>query len=246
MIWDALVLAGGRGSRMNRPEPKPLVPIGGRALVVHNVLRALAAGARAVFVAVHHRGDEIGAHLDRELGDDAPVRIVREPVPLGTIGALGLLPAASAAAAPPPDAVVTINGDLLSAIALDELVAAHRASGADATIATHAERHQLALGEVVTDPAGRVTGYREKPVKEYRISSGTNAFGSRVAALVEPGVALGVPELVARAIANGYDLREHRHDRAWIDVNDVDDVARAATLLAEHRAAFEWRDRPRP
>ena len=231
--WCALVQAGGRGSRMGTDTPKPLVRVGARTLIEHNVLRALRAGAREVFVALHHRADEIEAQLRAALEDDAPLRIVREPRPLGTIGALGLFDTEAAA-------VLTTNGDLLSAIDFRALVAAHFASGADATVATHEERHRLQLGEVLND-GDRLTGYREKPTKTWRISSGTNVFGPRVRALVDGRTALGVPDLVQRALDDGCDLRVHPHDRPWIDVNDARDLALAEQLLQDHREDFDLR-----
>lgn len=232
--WSALILAGGRGQRMQTEVPKPLVVVAGRSLVEHNVMRAWQAGAREVFVAIHHRADEVATQLECNLGGVVDLRFVHEPMPLGTIGALGLLPSLGAALT-----VMSANGDLLSAIDLRALVAAHHAANDDATVTTHVERHQLALGEVNSDEDGRICAYHEKPIKEYRISSGTNVFGPRMIELLDGRTSIGVPDLIQRALARGLILREYHHDHAWIDVNDVADIGTADQLHLQRRGEYE-------
>jgi MurNAc alpha-1-phosphate uridylyltransferase len=63
----AMVLAAGIGMRM-RPltdrMPKPLVRVGGRALIDHVLDRLADAGVERVIVNVHHFADQIERHLD--------------------------------------------------------------------------------------------------------------------------------------------------------------------------------------
>ncbi len=65
-IETAMVLAAGLGTRM-RPltdcMPKPLVRLGGRALLDHVLDRLAGAGIRRAVVNVHHFADQIEAHL---------------------------------------------------------------------------------------------------------------------------------------------------------------------------------------
>ncbi len=66
-ITTAMVLAAGRGTRM-RPItdriPKPLVSIGGRAMIDHALDRLADAGIGTAVVNVHHLADQIEAHLE--------------------------------------------------------------------------------------------------------------------------------------------------------------------------------------
>jgi MurNAc alpha-1-phosphate uridylyltransferase len=62
----AVVLAAGLGTRMrpfNGEVPKPLVQVGGKALIDHVLDRLAAAGVERAVVNVHHLADQIEQHL---------------------------------------------------------------------------------------------------------------------------------------------------------------------------------------
>jgi NDP-sugar pyrophosphorylase family protein len=216
----------------DHPEaPKPLVTVAGRSLLERNVQRLFEAGVDTVHVALHHRADEIREHLLACV--DLPVERLQlhtERRPLGTMGALTFLNDRART-------VLSVNGDLFSAIDLDALLADHEHGAADLTIATHDERHQLKLGEVVAGPDGEVLDYLEKPVKRWRISSGTYVIGPRVQSLATGGW-LPFPELVQRALSAELCVREHLHDAPWFDVNDAEGLAEARAMAANDPVAF--------
>jgi NDP-sugar pyrophosphorylase family protein len=231
----ALLVAGGLGERLARthPErPKALLEVGGVALLDRNLERLFAAGLNDIWIAVGHRFEEIAAHLKmRRISAEPRPEMIVEAQPLGTIGALASLPE-------PAKPALVVNADLLSAIDLRALLAVHETRAADLTIATHFEEHRLKLGEVAVDAEDRVTAYLEKPVKRFRISSGTYVVGARARALLVAGEPCAFPTLVERALARKLAVVHHDHGAPWLDVNDADDLAAAERLLAAERARF--------
>lgn len=233
--FEGLVVAGGLGTRMavGVPHlPKPLVKVGDRPLIEWAVRRCLAAGARRVHLALGHGADAVldwAKTLPTKISGRLAFTI--ESSPRGTIGALSEIDCGDAA-------VVAQNGDLLSAIPIESLVADHVAHRADLTIATHAETRRLELGEVLADDDGVVRDYLEKPIKSWRISSGTYVIGMSAQRLVGKCERLDFPDLVRRAVEKGLLVREFRHSAPWIDVND--DAARrlAEALFERHRERF--------
>jgi NDP-sugar pyrophosphorylase family protein len=237
-----LVLAGGEGTRLRsaRPAvPKPLVEVGGVPMLELALRRLAAAGVREAWVALRHEAARLRAFLgELQPSLDLCIHVLEEPEPLGTFGAAYYLRDLGRT-------VLAVNGDLVSAIDLAELVRSHRRHEAHLTIATHLEHHRLKLGEVVTAADGRVVEYLEKPVKSWTISSGSYVLESDVLALLEKPEWLGFPTLVRRALDAHFLVRAEPHQEPWIDVNDADDLARANELVAADPEAFGVARSPR-
>lgn len=231
----ALITAGGEGTRMAHSHPgtpKALVEVGGRPLIVHTIHRLLAADIGRIHVSLHHRAQQIIHQLRKR--SDLPQHVLEfivEEEPLGTIGALGELRGSDRH-------VLIQNGDLLSGIDLAGFCASHFERDADLTIATHDEHHRLRLGEVVVQPDGRVTAYLEKPVKQFRISSGTYLVSPAAVDLCEAGVFTPFPTFVTRVITQGCRVFGFHHDASWIDVNDGRDLEEARRMFADDPVAF--------
>lgn len=88
---DALILAGGFGTRLQRyvPDvPKPLAPVGGQPFLSHQLDWLAQQGIRSVALAVHHMADQIIAFANARDGHPLPLQIIREHQPLGTGGAV--------------------------------------------------------------------------------------------------------------------------------------------------------------
>ena len=125
---EAMILAAGLGTRL-RPLtdtlPKALIPVRGRPLLAHVMDRLVATGVTRIIVNVCHHADQVRAFLERHAPLGIDVALSPEPDgPYDTGG--GLL-----AAAPlfrKAETLLLHNVDVLSAIPLDRLLAAHRAA----------------------------------------------------------------------------------------------------------------------
>jgi len=212
--------------------PKPLVPLAGIPLIEIAIRGLRKAGFRDIRFSLRHRAGQIIEYLERCSfpGCDGFTFLV-EDEPLGTIGALAELQEEDRT-------VLVTNGDLLSGIDLKNMIQYHRRSGADLTIATHDEFHRLKLGEVVTGTGHRIVEYREKPVKRYRISSGTYLVEPVVPVLLEKGEWLSFPDLVTRALDARLEVVEFFHCEPWLDINDEEDLSRARDMLRKDPVAF--------
>src|SRR3954447_3244677 len=109
-LMDALVMAGGLGTRL-RPLtfslPKPLLPVGGQPILEILLRQLRRQGFTRVFVSVGHKGHLVRSYLNELALDGVAVSCVAEDTPLGTAGALRLLPDDVAD-------VFVINGDILT------------------------------------------------------------------------------------------------------------------------------------
>ena len=231
----ALIMAGGRGTRMARSHgevPKPLVRVAGLPLLEICVRQLARAGVRDVRIAVHHAASAVMAWVQDHLRlPGVETSFLIEERPRGTIGSLNELRGETRS-------VLVTNGDLLSGIDLEHMAEFHHERRADLTIATHTELHRLKLGEVAVGPAETVVAYREKPVKEYCISSGVYLWSPAALARLGAGDYEALPDVANRLIAAGCQVLAYHHHEPWLDVNDADDLAVAEGMLRDDPVAF--------
>ena len=197
----AVILAGGKGVRL-RPYttvlPKPLVPIGDRYSILEIIMRQLAGfGFRTATLAIGHLGHLIRSYV----GDGSQWGLERvdyatEDSPLGTIGPLLQIRDRL------PEHFVVMNGDILTDLNYADLLAHHRGSGAELTVATYARQVKIDFG-VLTSQGGRIVDFVEKPTIDYRVSMGVYGMSAGVLNSYTPGLPLGFDELVLDLLGAG-------------------------------------------
>jgi dTDP-glucose pyrophosphorylase len=219
----AVIMAGGQGTRL-RPltdsVPKPMLRVAGRPILERIVLHLVGFGITRVFISVHYLADVIEAHFGDGQALGVSIEYLREDRPLGTAGALGLLPDA-------PDApLVLLNGDLVTSVDIGGLLDAHAAGGFAATIGTRQYVHTVPFGTVERD-GDRVVGQEEKPVLTREVNAGIYALEPWVVGLVERGTAVSMPEVIDRVLARGEPVGAFEVEDDWVDVGQRDQLARA-------------------
>jgi NDP-sugar pyrophosphorylase family protein len=227
---DVVLLAGGRGTRL-RPYttvlPKPLMPVGDMP-VLEILLRRLAAGGfRRVNLAVGHLAELIEAYFGD--GERFGLELVyrRESEPLGTAGPLAEIELESGR-------VLVMNGDLLTTLSFTDLVDAHAASGAAATLAVLSRAVSIDFG-VVHVEGDRVASFEEKPVIGYDVSMGVYVFEERVVRLIPEGVHFDFPDLLQAVLNRGWPVHAHRSTDFWLDIGRIEDYEQALDRFDELR-----------
>ena len=231
----AVILAGGLGMRL-RPYttvlPKPLVPVGDRPILEHILRRLAACDVTEADLCVSHLGELIQTYFSqaRALPEGLRLRWFWEDEPLGTAGALRLIPDLD-------ETFIVMNGDVLTTIDYRELVAHHRSSGAALTIATHAKAVDIDLGVIETEN-GMLTGYVEKPTLQYDVSMGIYVYEPRVLEYLPATGPCQFPDLVLDLIAAGEQVAAFRSDAEWYDIGTLADYERASRDFDERREMF--------
>ena len=225
----ALLLAGGFGTRL-RPltytRPKHLLPIANRPHIEHVFDLLRRHGISDVVLTTSYLAEAFEETVERALGDGMNVYVTHEEVGLGTAGALK-----NAEAEVGDETFLVFNGDVLTDVDLDGLVAFHRERGAHATILLTPVEDPSAFGVVPTEPDGRVTGFIEKPARE---DAPTNQINAGVYVL-EPSILERIPEgrewsleraLFPELVEEKVPLYARSTDAYWMDVGTPDKYLR--------------------
>ena len=223
------ILAGGQGTRL-RPYtfvlPKPLIPLG-RETIIERVLRSYGrAGLSDVAISLGYLGHLLEAVVKDGSAYGLRVRYTREDAPLGTAGALRLMPFDVA----DDDVVLVMNGDTLTALDLDQFLTWFEGSGADAAMACVEREVTIDYGVVTVDENGDLGRIDEKPSTINRLSTGINVFrGSALRDL--PAGRLDMPDFLMGLTRSGKRVACRVVPDLWMDLGRVEDLAAANDLL---------------
>ncbi|MFJ9890382.1 sugar phosphate nucleotidyltransferase [Streptomyces sp. NPDC091287] len=238
---SAIVLAAGEGRRL-RPLTetlaKPLAPVLNIPLLYWNVV-LLHGCTNRLAINASYLAEQLtlaSRSLGRLLGN-APA-VVEETMLSGPAG--GMLAARRALSAGTDFLVV--SGDALIGEDCHDLVAAHRSSGADLTIAAKPVEDPRRFGVLELDGAD-IVGLREKPADAPPgsvVSCGMYVIGDRAAALLrpEPGALYDFKHVVPELLAAGLSVRAHVQEGHWSDVGDMA-ALHAANLFALRSGLLE-------
>jgi NDP-sugar pyrophosphorylase family protein len=216
MAVRGVLQAGGMGSRLYPATanlPKPLLKVGGVPMVERLLRQFVDAGIREITVITGFLAAQVESHLNTLTGlpDDLQIDILREPRAMGNIGALALLPRNE-------KPVLFAFGDLVTNLDFARLLRIHAAADSQATLTSHYENHRLTLGELVVD-GDEVTGYHEKPLKQFLICSGIAVFERPALDLLEGRGSCGISDLINAALAESMKITHWTHGSFWMDIN---------------------------
>lgn len=223
-ISTAIILAGGRGTRLPhsaRDIPKPLVAIGAKSIVEHQLERLMAAGFTDIRLALGFRADQIIAFL-RERG--YPMSYVVEPEPLGTGGATRF------AARGIEQPCLVMNGDVLADFDFPAIVRAHEPGGALLVSHWRDDARDFGLVELQGD---RVLRFLEKPREPIggHINAGCYILEPADVQAIPEGFSM-LEEAVFPKLAREGRLRTHVHRGVWDDAGTEERLHRIRNSLS--------------
>ena len=228
----AMVLAAGLGTRL-RPvtatRPKPLVEVGGRALIDRALDRLADDGIATAVVNLHYLGDMIEAHLKHR--PRPQIVFSREPVLLDTGG--GIAAALPLLGAEP---FIVVNSDVFwlngPTSALSRLAAIWDDEAMDGLLLMHSTVEAFGydgLGDFIVDPFGRLARRPEKEISP-TLFTGVQILHPRLFKDAPAGV-FSLNVLWDRAIEAGR-LFGMVHDGEWFHVGPPQGLADANAYLS--------------
>lgn len=232
---NAVVLVGGEGTRM-RPltetVPKPLLPMVDRPFLDHVLDRLAAFGIEYVALSSPYLEEVFGPFLRSREGRLPRIEWITEPRPLGTAGAI------ANALDRFRETFLVLNGDILTDLDLDAMLAFHRARGAVATISLAEVDDARPFGLVDIDGNGRVGAFREKPTDPVRGRVNTGTY------VLEPVAMRGVSstrsvsietEVFPALIGSKVPVYGFLSDTYWMDLGTPEKYLRATADVLEGR-----------
>ncbi len=226
---DAVLVAGGRGERL-RPltdsTPKPLLKIGGKAIIDYNVEALVSYGIDHITVTTRYLASKIEEHFSVPVCG-VKVKCVQESVPLGTLGSVSLAERSG------KEATIVMNSDLLTTVSFEEMYLRHIEEKADITVGVVPYVVSVPFAILATQ-GSVVTDIEEKPVYSYYANAGIYIFSSDMLSRLVPGEKIDTPDFVQLSIKQGKKVVYFPINGTWIDIGTHKDYEQAQELMRHH------------
>ena len=223
---DAVLMAGGKGERL-RPltekTPKPLLRVGDKAIIDHNIDRLINYGVKHISVTVNYLKEQLEDHF-KEPHNGVQVNTVREPKFLGTIGSIRFVPEFF------NDTVLVMNSDLFTNINYEDFYLHFKEHDADMSVAAVPYDVDIPLGILNLD--GRnITGLSEKPHFGYYANAGIYLIKRSALDLIPEDTMFHSTDLVEALIAAGRKVIRFPIGGTWIDIGTPQEYRRANDMV---------------
>ena len=148
-------MAGGKGTRLrlltNDEIPKPMAPVAGKPILQWQVECLREQKVANIIMVVGHLGEKIQEYFQDGSGFGVNIQYISETMPLGTAGALSMLPPLLT-----EENFFLVFGDVLFDIDLERMMRFHMDNRAMATLFVHPNAHPFDSDLVIYDGCGRV------------------------------------------------------------------------------------------
>ncbi len=220
---DALIMAGGRGERL-KPltdnTPKPLLKVGDKPIIEHNIDRLNTYGIDDIWISVRYLGNQLVDYFKD--GSEKALRInyVWEENALGTAGALALIDDFI------HDHVLMMNSDLLTNIDFEDLFLFFEEQQADLVVACIP--YQVNVPYAVMETNGKkVTGFKEKPTYTHYSNAGIYLMKKEVINKVPKNETFNATDLMEKLIQEGKKVVAYPLVGYWLDIGKHEDYQKA-------------------
>lgn len=223
---DAVMMAGGKGERL-RPltekTPKPLLPVGDKAIIDHNVDRLISYGITHISVTVNYLKEQIEAHY-QDPRNGILIQTVREPKFLGTIGSIKFVPQFY------NDTILLMNSDVFTNIDYEDFFIHFQQHDAEMSVAAIPYNVSIPYGILELD--GRnINGLTEKPKYTYYANAGIYLIKRRALDEIPDDTFFNATDLVEKLIAEGKKVIRYPLNGTWIDIGNPQEYQKAKDLV---------------
>ena len=221
---DVFIMAGGRGQRLmplTENMPKPMLHVGDKPILEHNIDRLINYGIKNIYLSVNYLADKIEEHFKDGSDKGVSIKYVHEDKPLGTLGSVKMVEELE------HDYVMVMNSDLLTDIDFNGFFQTFLRSGADMAVATTMYSVDVPYGVMEVDNGNMVNALKEKPRYNYYSNAGIYIIKKELLALVPHNEFYNVTDLMESLIDQGKKLMSFPILGYWLDIGKHDDFKKA-------------------
>jgi len=218
------LMAGGFGTRLHpltNNTPKPLLNVGSKPIMETIIEQFIEFGFHNFFISTHYKSEMIKDYFGDGSQWNVSIQYVHEKKPLGTAGALGLLPKSNSDLP-----IIMMNGDILTKVNFNKLLEYHNKNIAIATMCLREYDFQVPYG-VVEIKKTNVIKIIEKPIHKFFINAGIYVLNPKIIESIKKLDYLDMPTLLEKQIESNKKVNSFPIHEYWIDIGRVNQLDQA-------------------
>lgn len=220
---DAVIMAGGRGARL-RPltdtTPKPLLQVGDKPILEHNLDRLRYFGIDDFWLSVRYLGEQIEAYFGNGTAKSAVIQYVWEDEPLGTMGSVANITNWQ------HDYILVTNSDLLTTLDYEDFFKDFLEKEADMSVVTIP--YDVKVPYAVMETSNHhVLSFKEKPTYTYYSNGGIYLMKREVLDFIPKGQPYNATDLMEQLIKEGKKLVSFPMRDYWLDIGRPEEYEKA-------------------
>ncbi len=218
----AVIMVGGKGMRLRpitKELPKPMVKVAGTPILAHIIHHLVGYGIKNVYLAVNYMSEIIEDYFGDGADFGCKINYLRETQPLGTAGALSLLPKIE-------DDFLLMNGDLITQFHVKNMFAFHKNSKNALTIGAKNYSTKIPYG-VLKIKEDKVLDIQEKPELHYPTNGGVYILSPNILANIPDNQVYYATDIIENCLENNEKVGYYFLEEDWIDVGEHEQLANA-------------------
>lgn len=219
----AVILAGGLGTRLKpftEVIPKPLLPIGEKAVLEIQIEHLKKHGVNEIYLATNYKSN----YIENFFGDGSrygvELIISREETPLGTVGPLTLLKNKL------KEPFIVMNGDVLSNINFTNFYKFTNEKDTLLSISVKKIIMPYDFGNIFFKD-DFVTGIEEKPDIITYALAGIYIMKPEIFSLIPDNTYFGMDTLIKNMLSSQLPIAKYELSEYWLDIGRIDDYETA-------------------
>jgi dTDP-glucose pyrophosphorylase len=224
---ECMLMAGGRGKRLSPltdSKPKPMLPLGDKPIIEHNIDRLISYGIKKIYISVKYLGEQIEEYFGDGSSMGIEIEYIWEDKPLGTAGALSLVSNFST------DHVLLMNSDLFTNVDFEDLYLSLLDEKADMIVSSTEYKVDVPYAVFDTQQS-KVKGFKEKPTFVYHSNAGIYILKKELIDQIPQNEFYDITDLMEKIVSEGKSLIFRPILGFWVDIGKPIDYKKAQEFI---------------
>ena len=224
---ECMIMAGGRGKRLSPltdKTPKPMLLIGDKPIIEHNIDRLITFGVKKFYVSLKYLGEQIQDYFGDGASKGITIEYIWEDEPLGTAGALSLIDKIDS------ENIILMNSDLLTNVNFEDMYLKLTKQNADMVIASTEYKVDIPYA-IFEEKNDVIKGFKEKPSYTYFSNAGIYMFKKELISRIPKNKYFDITDLIDILILEKKIILHDLIHGYWIDIGKPSDYKNALEVF---------------